>query len=569
METVADFDLGISYTPGKANVMADALSRKSYCNHLQVHKVQPSLVEEFRKLNLHIVPPGALAPPPEEFQKMNLRVIPQGSLYTLAVEPDLVSSIKTIQGYDSEAHKIKRDLKEGKPSYFTIAGDGALYFKGRLVVPCKEENLNMTRKVMKEAHDTPLCIHPGSTKMYQDIRQRFWWSNMKQDIARYVAECDVCRRIKAEHQRPAGTLQPISIPEWKWDHVEMDFVTGFPKSQKGNDAILVVIDRLSKVAHFLAVKETITASQLATLYMSRIVSLHGIPLVISSDRGSLFTSRFWASFQEAMGTHLSFSTAFHPQSQGQVERVNQVLEDMLRACVISFSKKWEESLPYAEFSYNNSYQASLKMPPFKVLYGRKCRTPLNWSETGEQTLIGPDIIQHAEDQVRVIREHLKAAQSRQKSNYDRKHNEMVYQPGEYVYLHVTPMRGTHRFGIKGKLAPRYIGPFRILSRSGPVAYHLELPPNLSQVHDVFHVSQLRRCFKDPIREVEQDMIELQQDLTYQEHPNRILDQSERKTRNKTVKFLKVQWSNHSEDEATWEREDRLREESPNLFLTTT
>ena len=142
---------------------------------------------------------------------------------------------------------------------------------------------------------------------------------MKQDIARYVAECDICRRIKAEHQKPAGTLQPISIPEWKWDHVEMDFVTGFPRSQKGNDAILVVIDRLSKVAHFLAVKETINASQLADLYMSRVVSLHGIPLVISSDRGSLFTSKFYESFQKAMGTHLSFSTTFHPQSQGQVQ----------------------------------------------------------------------------------------------------------------------------------------------------------------------------------------------------------------------------------------------------------
>ena len=128
-------------------------------------------------------------------------------------------------------------------------------------------------------------------------------------------------------------------------------------------------------------------------------------------------------------------------------------------------------------------------------YGRKCRTPLSWSEAGERTLIGPDIIQQAEDQVHVIREHLKAAQSRQKSNYDRKHREMEYQPGEYAYLRVTPMRGTHRFGIKGKLAPRYIGPFRILSRSGPVAYQLELPPNLSQVHDVFHVSQIRRCFK--------------------------------------------------------------------------
>src|SRR3954469_10152033 len=209
------------------------------------------------------------------------------------------------------------------------------------------------------------------------------------------------------------------------------------------------------------------------------------------------------------------------------------------------------------------------MPPFEVLYGRKCRTPLNWSETGEHALVGPDIIQHAEDQVRVIREHLKAARSRQKSNYDRKHKEMVYQPCKYAYLRVTPMRGTHRVGIKGQLAPRYIGPFRNLSRSGPVAYRLELPPNLSQVHDVFHVSQLRRCFKDPIREVEHDMIELQQDLTNQEHLSRILDQSKRRTRNKTVKFLKVQWSNHSEDEATWEREDRLRDEFPDLFLTTT
>src|SRR3954471_24789410 len=265
-----------------------------------------------------------------------------------------------------------------------------------------------------------------------------------------------------------------------------------------------------------------------------------------------------------MGTHLNFSTAYYPQSQGQVERVNQVLEDILRACVISFGKKWEESLPFAEFSYNNNYQASLKMAPFEVLCGRKCRTPLNWSETGERALVGPDITQHAEDQVRVICEHLKAAQSRQKSNYDREHEEMVYQPGEYAYLRVTLMRGTHRFRIKGKLAPRNIGPFRILSRSGPVAYRLELPPNLSQVHDVFHVSQLRGCFKDPIREVEHDMIELQQGLTYQEHPSRILDQSERRTRNKTVKFLKVQRSNHSKDEATWEREDRLRDEYPDL-----
>jgi hypothetical protein len=373
METIADYDLGISYTPGKANVMADALSRKSYCDNLMVKRAQPRLFEELRKLNL--------------------RIVPQGSLNNLVIQPDLEKAVNNAHAKDAEIDLMKKDLHLQKYRDFSLSEDGTLYFRNRIVVPRFEL---MPDKVMKEAHDTPLSIHPGSTKMYRDLRQRYWWSKMKQDIARYVAECDVCHRVKAEHQKPAGILQPLPIPLWKWDKVQMDFITGLPRSQKGHDAILVVVDQLSKVAHFLPVKETITASQLSELYISRIVSLHGIPKEISSDRGGLFTSKFWESFQEAMGTHITWSSAYHPQSQGQVERVNQVLEDMLRACVISFGKKWEESLPYAEFLYNNSYQASLKMAPFEVLYGRKCRTPLNWSESGERPIVGPDIIQHAE-----------------------------------------------------------------------------------------------------------------------------------------------------------------------------
>ncbi|XP_071685407.1 uncharacterized protein [Lolium perenne] len=307
-----------------------------------------------------------------------------------------------------------------------------------------------------------------------------------------------------------------------------------------NDAIFVVIDRLSKVSHFLPVKETISASQLAELYTAKIVSLHGVPLEISSDRGSIFTSMFWASFQKAMGTNLLFSTAYHPQMSGQVERVNQILEDMLRACVISFGMKWEECLPFAEFSYNNRYQASLGMAPFEALYGRKCRTPLNWSETGERKIFGPDVINEAEEKVRIIRDNLKITQSRQKSYYDSKHRDMLYHPGDQAYLCVTPMRGTHRFSIKGKLAPRYIGPFKVLAKRGEVAYLLELPEKLSKVHDVFHVSQLKKCFKDPGRAVDHESIDLQEDLSYKEHPVRILDEAERRTRNNSVKFLKMQ-----------------------------
>ena len=175
-------------------------------------------------------------------------------------------------------------------------------------------------------------------------------------------------------------------------------------SKRGNDAIFVVIDKLSKVVHFLPIKESITAAQLAELYTSRIVSLHGIPQLISSDRGSIFTSKFWYSFQKAMGTNICFSTTFHPQTSGQVERVNQILEDMLRACVISFGMKWEDCLPYAEFSYNNSFQASSGKAPFEILYGRKCRTPLNWSETGERQLLGNDLITEAEEMCKVIRD---------------------------------------------------------------------------------------------------------------------------------------------------------------------
>ena len=175
------------------------------------------------------------------------------------------------------------------------------------------------------------------------------------------------------------------------------------------------------------------------------------------------------------------------------------------------------------------------------------------------------MIQEAEEQVSIIREHLKSAQSRQMSYYDKHHREMSFEIGEKAYLKVSPLRGVRRFGIKGKLAPRYVGPFTVLAKRGELSYQLELPTNFLDVHDVFHVSQLRRCFKDPIRGVEHEDLDLQPDLSYREHPVRILDEAERKTRSQTIKFLKVQWSNQSEDEATWEREDRLRSEYPSFF----
>jgi IS30 family transposase len=186
----------------------------------------------------------------------------------------------------------------------------------------------------------------------------------------YVALCDTCQRVKAEHQRPAGLLQPIKIPEWKWEEIGMDFIVGLSRTQAGYDSIWVIVDRLTKVAHFIPVKTTYSDAKIAELYISRIVCLHGVPKKIVSDRGSQLTSKFWEKLQKSMDTKLNFSSAYHPRTDGQTERTNQILEDILRTCALKYENSWDKSLSYAEFSYNNRYQASIKMASFEALYGR-------------------------------------------------------------------------------------------------------------------------------------------------------------------------------------------------------
>ena len=223
---------------------------------------------------------------------------------------------------------------------------------------------------MAEAYTSAYSIHPGSTKMFSYLKTSYWWNGMKSDLAAFVTQCDVCHRVKAEHQKSAGLLQPLPVPTWKWDKIGMDFITGLPRTQKGNNSICVIVDRLTKVAHFIPVKATYHGDKYAELYIQHIIRLHGVPSRIVSDRGTQFTLYFWKCLHQALGTTLDYSTAYHPQTDGQTERVNQILEDLLRACVLTYGKDWEKSLPFAEFSYNNSYQASLQVSPFEALYGR-------------------------------------------------------------------------------------------------------------------------------------------------------------------------------------------------------
>ncbi|WVZ96673.1 hypothetical protein U9M48_042279 [Paspalum notatum var. saurae] len=329
----------------------------------------------------------------------------------------------------------------------------------------------------------------------------------------------------------------------------MDFISGF-------DSIWVIVDRLLKVAHFIPIKERYTDQDLAELFMSRIIRLHGVPKRILSDRGTQFTSRFWKKLHEAMGAKLDFSSVYHPQTNGQTERLNQILEDMLRAYTLN------KSLSYAEFSYNNTYQASLKKAPFEVLYNRRCRTPLLWDQVSEKVVFGPDMIKEAERQVQKVRNNLKVAQSRQKSYADHRRRELTFEIGDHVYLKVSPIRGLRRFKVKGKLAPRYIGSFWIVDKKGAVEYQLELPAQLSGVHDVFHVSQLKKCLRVPEEQIPLEEVDTQEDLTYSEYPVKLLEVSERVTRNKKIKMCK----HRTEAEANWEREDDLKTKDPHLFF---
>nr|CAH67706.1 H0512B01.1 [Oryza sativa] len=515
---------------------------KSYCNMSEGRSLPWELCQEFEKLNLGIVSKGFVA--------------------ALEAKPTLFDQIREAQVNDPDIQEIKKNMRRGKAIGFVEDEQGTVWLGERICVP---ENKELKDTIMKEAHETLYSIHPGSTKMYQDLKQQFWWASMRREIAEYVALCDVCQRVKAEHQKPAGLLQPLKIPEWKWEEIGMDFITGLPRTSVGHDSIWVVVDRLTKVAHFIPVKTTYTGHKLAELYMARVVCLHGVPKKIVSDRGSQFTSKFWQKLQSELGTRLNFSTAYHPQTDGQTERVNQILEDMLRACVLDFGGSWDKNLPYAEFSYNNSYQASLQMSPNEALYGRNAVRRFFGIKLVNVKFLGPTYCERRKKKVKIIQERLRVAQSRQKSYADNRRRDLTFEEGDYVYLRVTPLRGVHRFQTKGKLAPRFVGPFKIVSRRGEVAYQLELPQSMAGIHDVFHVSQLKKCLRVPTEEANPDCIELQEDLAYVEKPVRILEVSERKTRNRVIRFCKVQWSNHSEEEATWEREDELKSAHPHLF----
>ncbi|GJU25532.1 putative reverse transcriptase domain-containing protein [Tanacetum coccineum] len=327
----------------------------------------------------------------------------------------------------------------------------------------------------------------------------------------------------------------------------MDFVTKLPKTSQGYDTIWVIVDRLTKSAKsaiFTPMRETDPLDKLARMYLKEVVTRHGIPVSIICDRDPRFASNFWRSLQNALGTNLDMSTAYHPQTDGQSERTIQTLEDMMRACAIDFGKGL-------------------------ALYGRKCRSPVCWTEVGEAQILGPELIQETTEKIIQIKQRMQAARDRQKSYADLKRKPMEFQVGDKVMLKVSPWKGVVRFGKRGKLNPRYVGPFKVLEKVGEVAYKLELPEELSRVHNTFHVSNMKKCHADEPLAVPLDGHHLDDKLHFVEEPLEIVTREVKRLKQSRIPLVKVRWNSKRGHEFTWEREDQFKKKYPHLFTKTT
>jgi hypothetical protein len=483
-EYLQRFDFDWVHRPGRDNV-ADPLSR------LPFQSILMAITMRNQRVATAVAPVASgssVLPAQRRGRPPKMRTMPQprSRAPTARTVNDLLQSIK--EGYDKDPWF--NDEAHTRP--FT-RHNGLWYSKDRIVVP---NALEVRNHILYEMHDAPYSGHTGVAKTLEHITRHYWWPHMRKSVELHVAACEACQRNKSSNRKPAGLLQPLAIPKRPWDSVSMDFVTGLPLTKRKHDCILVFVDRLTKMVHLAPTTTEVDAEATAGLFRDNVWRLHGMPLDIVTDRGTQFSGKFFQALMKSMGTVHSMSTAFHPQSDGQTERVNRVLEEMLRHYVMTTHEQieWDECLSLAEFAINNSVHESTANTPFRLNGGRNPRTPL--SVPGIQIESVPAAKRFAKQialNVTMAKKSLEAAQQRQKRYADERRREVVFTEGDKVLLKTTnlKLRHAHDHLTTVKLLPKWVGPFTVIQRVGKVAYRLELPHEWARVHPVFHVSLIK------------------------------------------------------------------------------
>ncbi|KAM2118243.1 hypothetical protein ACFX1R_011686 [Malus domestica] len=447
-----------------------------------------------------------------------------------------------------------------KLSHYSI-DNGFLCYKKRIMLgPTSDWKV----KIIAEHHSTPSSGHQGVLKTYQRIKRRFYWKGMKHDIRQFIAECSTCQQNKIENISPPGLLQPLPIPQRVWSDISMDFIVGLP-SCKGKSVIWVVVDRLSKYTHFIAMSHPYTASSVAQLFVEHIFKLHGMPNSIVSDRDPVFTSAFWKELFKLQDSKLCMSSGYHPQSDGQSEVMNRCLETYLRCFVGGQPRKWVQWLPWAEWCFNTSFHTSTKHTPFEIVYGYPPPQVIPYEmgttkmETVEQELMNRDKV------LLILKNNLMVAQNRMKQYTDKKRTERYFEVGDFVYLKLIPYQlqalSPHSYH---KLQPRYYGPYEILEKIGPVVYKLKLPSE-TRIHPVFHVSCLKRQL-GPTIIPQTELPKVTDDGLTHNIPQAIIARRMYRKGNAAGVQVLVQWKDQEETSSTWEDFDEFQSKYPDFPL---
>ncbi|KAJ9515361.1 hypothetical protein QJQ45_006622 [Haematococcus lacustris] len=548
MEVLQDYNCSIDHIPGKHNMVADALSRR------------PDYQVYTQTLELHaLTTTGTSA---------------QGHETQVSFAPHILQKIGETASADAQYQRYHAAALAGKARQFIIR-DNQLYHTGRGSVKLYIPVGPLRTDLLCEAHDIPISGHLGRDKTYARLSRLYFWPRMAASVHDYVRTCLACQRNKSNTQRPIGLLQSLPVPQHRWEHVSLDLITQLPNTTAGHDAIAVFVDKLTKMIHAVPTTTTVTASTLARLFFDNVFRLHGLPKVIVSDRDPRFTSIFWQELFKLTGTHLNMSTANHPQTDGQTERANRTLEDMLRNFVSPHHDDWDQHLTAAEFAYNASVQASTGYSPFRLNSGQEPYTPLTLaaphvSEPGDNESAAAYVHRMAADLASATH-HLVKAQERQTTNANKKRSDHTFVVGDMVYLahsffaHSQPANATADNATR-KFLPRQHGPFKVLEIVTPVALKLQFPPAWSNMHPVVHVSHVKVHndgsaefpTRNPDPPPEPELIDGEEHFEVQEIRNHRFQRGKLQ--------LQVKWLGHPDHENSWLPYTQLQEDLTKRFL---